>query len=104
MARNFHWVRFTRGEKEVFALFNAHSHLIAFCRQSPEDNLDFDFLACPALEEAFARVTKFKPVPLSELERAPTREDLALLDEGERKEVRYWRPERIGMIIFNFWD
>jgi hypothetical protein len=30
--------------------------------------------------------------------------DLSALDRNEHREIKYWKPETVGELLFNFWD
>jgi hypothetical protein len=47
---------------------------------------------------------RFEIAEKNELERAITTEDLAILGEDERRQAKYWKPARIGQLVFNWWD
>ena len=40
----------------------------------------------------------------AELNRRVTKADLDVLSDAERHEAKYWKPKRVGDIIFNWWD
>lgn len=62
------------------------------------------FVDAPGLAAAFAALTDFLPLERADLELAPSKLHLAALDAHVRKDIRYWRPDRLGDVIFNFWD
>lgn len=41
---------------------------------------------------------------LAELNRRVTSDDLEMLSPAEQDQAKYWKPKRVGDIIFNWWD
>ncbi len=62
-----------------------------------------DFADCPELGIAFEQFG-YKVLPAVELARPLTHEMWQGLAPHERKDVRYFRPERVGDVIYNYWD
>ena len=56
----------------------------------------------PPLRSAFGDT--WSVPPLRSLHRRLTPEDLARLNGTELYQVRYWGPETVGQVIFNYWD
>jgi hypothetical protein len=46
----------------------------------------------------------FEIAAATELDREITSEDMAVLGEDERGEAKYWKPNRISQLVFNWWD
>ncbi|MDB6023822.1 MAG: hypothetical protein JWM68_45 [Verrucomicrobiales bacterium] len=89
-------------KKEVRVLCNAHYPVVAFALPAATpDALDIEFCDCPELAPHFDGYTV-----LSQREAtAPVQEaDLSGLDECELDQVRYWEPQCVGNVIFNYWD
>lgn len=51
-----------------------------------------------------AQALGFTYLPLSYLYSRPEERFLMKLDEVEKNQIRYWKPENVGNIIFNGWD
>jgi hypothetical protein len=68
---------------------------------APEDVGLPVFLDCDQLAGALA---EYNIIPAATLNAPPNEEALALLSDAEHKDIRYWRPSRLGDVIFNWWD
>lgn len=62
------------------------------------------FVESAALASRFREAMPCEVLDRSWLEAAPDAAMLESLGAAERKQIRYWRPGRVGEIIFNFWD
>lgn len=82
-------------------LLNAIHPLLAFAR--PGRDLRYEFVDEPALARAFHGPCDV--VPAAQLT-APLdlRSARPLLAPDERAQADYWRPERVGDLVFNHWD
>lgn len=56
------------------------------------------------LKQAVELTPPFRLLSTLELNRPLIGSDLADLADPERAQVRYWQPERVGDVIFNYWD
>ena len=56
------------------------------------------------LAATFASVTKFQPLDTIWLQTDLSSDALAELAHSERRQLGYWKPKRIGDVIFNDWD
>lgn len=61
------------------------------------------FLDLPAWDWAL-RAAGLEALPVSALEAPVESALLGLLDPAELRQIRYWRPRRLGDLIFNHWD
>lgn len=57
----------------------------------------------PALDY-FRTIGCYEVLDRSELEGAVREEDLEQLGPAERRQISHWKPQRVGDIIFNYWD
>lgn len=87
--------------RRVWILLNAMDPVLAFAR--PGGDLRYAFTDEPGLAGVFHGPCE--PVPAAELA-APLDLEAAAprLAEVERAQARYWRPERVGDLVFNHWD
>lgn len=90
-----------RGAGDRWLLLNAIHPLLAFAR--PRDDLRYDFVDEPDLAAAFHGPCELVPAALLT---APLDLPAALprLGATERRQADYWRPARLGDLIFNHWD
>lgn len=98
---NFHAATLLIRDRGIRALCNAHFPIVAFVsdKEGP-----LDFLDAPALASSFEETGQFEVADRRELEEAPDGASLAVLGAAELAQVRYWRPHRVGDIVFNRWD
>ena len=102
---NFHEALMTlRGRPEtVRVLCNAHYPIVAFTIPAAgEGDVCLKFMDCPELADLlraeFAILTRQEAC-------AGVADDLVgQLSDDELRQVRYWRPQRIGDVVFNYWD
>jgi hypothetical protein len=103
-ANNFAIVTVKLQTQTVAVMLNAHFHLVGFAEPSSIDQQEIRFLGSPELAQAIASSDKFKVLDAEALQANVTAEAEGALSPGEISQVRYWKPRRIGDIIFNFWD
>jgi hypothetical protein len=65
---------------------------------------DLTFIAPVSLAAGFAALTEFQPLDADWLNTELCSGSLTGLAEGELGQVKYWKPERVGDLIFNRWD
>jgi hypothetical protein len=102
---SFHEALMTLRDKleTVRVLCNAHYPIVAFTTAAThEGDLRLEFMDCPELAEALR--TEFSIITRQEACADITDEVVALLGDAELQQMRYWRPQRIGDVIFNYWD
>lgn len=94
-------ITLARAAEPRWILLNAIHPLLAFAR--PGDDLRYRFVDEPALADAFHGPCE--PVPAALL-LAPLdlRAAAPLLAAAELAQANYWRPERVGDLVFNHWD
>jgi hypothetical protein len=67
-------------------------------------DLELTFVEPVSLAATFLAATEFQPLDARWLSADLNNELLTGLAASELKQVRYWKPERVGDLIFNFWD
>ena len=102
--RNFAFATLHSPGERIAILLNAHFPGLAFAETPIVGEGLPRFLDHPILADSFREVGAYVVFSASELERRPVPEDLAELSVAERTQVAYWRPRRIGDVIFNHWD
>jgi len=100
--RNYHRAIIQLRDKAVAVLCNAHLPWIAFAEVN--DDFPLRFIEAAPLESRFKEAIPCEVVSISSLNASPDAGTLAGLRAFERKQIQYWRPQRLGDIIFNFWD
>lgn len=97
VARSFHRAFVDAG----LVVCNQHFAWVAAAR-GPQDG-ELEFLDPPAW---LGGLDGFVVLDRATLESSVTPDDPRLADLGptEREQLRYWRPRRLGDVIFNLWD
>src|SRR5262249_31278024 len=86
----------------VAVLLNAHFPLIAFAEQPARGEASLRFIDLPPLAEVFHGYAPYQVLTASELAKPVTPEECRQLAPGEQRQLRYWRPRRVGDVVFNF--
>ena len=84
-------------------LCNAYHPWLAAAAQRPTW-MEEPFLDSAELRGAVQSHSDFRFLAPDQLEQAPTLEALRALGPEELAQFLYWKPERLGDVIFNFWD
>jgi hypothetical protein len=92
------------GDGPVAVLLNAHFPLVGFAHPPAVGELELRFVDAPTLVAAFRGFGGYQVLDWAVLEQRLTPEAVADLGNGERAEFKYWRPSRIGAVVFNSWD
>jgi hypothetical protein len=103
IACNYALAVFTRHQETIAAVLNGVFPLLAFVTPPTEGQLELDFVDCPELGAAFEQL-EYEVLLAVELARPLTREMWQGLAPHEQKDVRYFRPRRVGDVIYNYWD
>jgi hypothetical protein len=103
-ARNFHYAALSFRDRTVAILCNAHFPVVGFARPRQGDSIALSFIDVPELAEVVEELGGYGLLSAAELNARPDDESLSGLAATEIEQVRYWDPERIGDIIFNYWD
>jgi hypothetical protein len=94
--RSYHSGAIAVSGEDIEVLCNTHYPLVGL-RSGRE------FIDLPVLAETLTTFG-FVILPATELNAYPDAEALSSLGKGELDQLRYWRPERLGEVIFNEWD
>ncbi len=87
----------------VRVLCNAHYPIAAFATPPAyEGDARLEFVDCPELAEALR--AEFSVITRQDACAGVADELIAQLSDDELHQMRYWRPQRIGDVIFNYWD
>ena len=102
---NFHeaLVSWNDGAEALRVLCNAHHPIVAFASPTAhEGDTHLDFVNCPPLagllDAGFELLTKEEAC--ATIDPQATSE----LSGSELEQMRYWKPGRVGDVVFNYWD
>jgi hypothetical protein len=104
MACNYALALFSFRDDAIAVVLNGVFPLLVFATPPKEGQLNLDFADCPVLAAEFEQVGVFLIVPAAELSRLLTQEMCQELAPHEQKAVQYFRPRRVGDVIYNHWD
>lgn len=85
-------------------LINLHHPVIAFAEAGPIPLDQIRFRDCLELAWAFREFGNYQLGPAIYWESKVTAESLCDLSDAELSQVAYWKPQRLGDIVFNLWD
>lgn len=87
----------------IAVLLNSHFPVIAFAEPQGEGEVGVRFIDSANLAQAFRSFGAYE-VPDASVMTAPlTPQACRNLAPVEMEEVEYWRPQRVGDVVFNFW-
>jgi hypothetical protein len=101
---NYAIARIQFSDTVVAVLVNEIRPIIAFAKCPVEGQITFEYIDCPKLADAFLEVGDYTIATSEELNRPLLRETCKSLAPAEQKRVRYYRPARVGDVVFNYWD
>lgn len=101
---NFYKAVFHFQAGDICLVLNKHYPLLAFAKTA--DSVKIEFIDYPdgkaLISDDYTVLSKNEldaPVPKNSDELRS-----GGLNKGEVKQIKYWKPERMGEIVFNFWD
>jgi hypothetical protein len=101
---SFHSVTVTGRVKTPVVLCHAHLPVIAFAGVPPVPGQPLSgFVEAPPWADSFA-AAGFRCLSVEELSTPMSRVDVAELAQAELAQIRYWRPEVLSDLLFNWWD
>lgn len=90
---------------ELAVLLNRHFPVVGFAAPLADgEAAPFQFKDCEELADVFRKSGEYDVATQDDLERSFHESDWSQLLPAEIAQVRYWRPRRIGDVVFNFWD
>jgi hypothetical protein len=105
---NFHIATLTRQksrqDETISILGHASFPIIAFAEpllETCEIRFRDAFPIAARINDLFPHVTI---ATCEELSRKIEKSDLELLDRVEREQIKFWKPQTIGELAFNWWD
>jgi hypothetical protein len=102
--QNFVSVVLELPEGRVAVLLNAHYPVVGFAEPLRESDRQLQFVDIPRLVEVFRNLGVYRVLEASDLEGSATGVDSSQLGPAELEQIRYWKPTRVGDLVFNFWD
>ncbi len=101
---SFHAVTITGSVGAYVVLCHAHLPLVAFTDTQPVPGRPVSgFVDAPAWAGSFEAVG-LRALLVDDLSAPMTRVDVSELPEAELIQIRYWRPEVLSDLLFNWWD
>lgn len=101
---NYAIARFEFSDAAVAVLLNVAYPILAFAKCPKEGQIVFEYIDSPKLAEVFRTLGEYSVATSEELNRPLVRGMCNDLAPWEQKRVRYFRPKRVGDVIFNYWD
>jgi hypothetical protein len=101
---NFAVANFELSDAALALLLNVIHPIVAFAKPPIEGQVIFDYVDCPKLAEAFRSFGPYSIANSAELSQQLVHDMCKDLAPAEIKSVRYFRPSRVGEVIFNYWD
>ncbi|MGW5366455.1 hypothetical protein [Actinopolymorpha pittospori] len=99
---NFHIVDIAHGEHHTAVLRHTVLPLVAFARSAGDSAMTF--VDHSDLAAAIAEASDLQVLTTSQLLTPLSRVDLSALDQHERDQISYWKPNTTGELLFNYWD
>lgn len=104
---NFYKAYFKLPANSICLVMNKHYPLLAFTNTvEVGEAMKFQFLNFPEGKKEVPREYTVLSAETLESEVPENIEELRdhSLNKGDLEQIKYWKPETIGQIIFNFWD
>ena len=87
----------------IRVLCNAHYPIVAFATPAERDgDVRLEFIDCPEIADAMR--SEFTVVSKAEACAGVADELVGHLSDDELHQMQYWKPQRIGDVVFNYWD
>ena len=106
--KSYHWADLQSGENHFSMLFQQNSRVIALAhREAPCAN--WRFIDDPRVDAELKKLElPFVWASAAELAQDLTAADRALIaarpDVVSEYDMKYWKPETVGDVLYNFWD
>jgi len=104
---SFHWAEVRQGGRKFALLIHKFSPFVALSSALP-DYFNLMFFDDPAFAAAAQRiVAPFGILPAYELTRPLSDADrvfVTQLSAQHERDMKYWKPDAVGEVIFNWWD
>jgi hypothetical protein len=100
---NFHTALMNLPARSVEVICNQWFPLVA-CIAPFDGNWELSYLDVPGMANFIEETGTFKMQSRAEMEARVEPAVVSNLAENEITQMRYWRPRRVGDVVFNFWD
>jgi hypothetical protein len=104
LSNNYARVDLELSGETVAVLLNSVHPLVGFTEVLSERETRYRFKDVAALAALFRGTGVYQVLTAAVLDRPVSDGSCERLAEIEQKQVRYWRPSRVGDVIFNSWD
>lgn len=101
---NFEMQVFDLSCGQVAALLNAHYPILAFANASHRNDAPFEFVDHPDLAMQFSTFNAYQILSAASLNEPVEEDSCRQLTVPEHDQIKYWRPDRVGDLLFNKWD
>ncbi|HEY9757378.1 MAG TPA: hypothetical protein V6C97_19575 [Oculatellaceae cyanobacterium] len=88
----------------IAILMNIACGILSFAKAPEETQVLLNFLDVHELEAAFRENRDYLFWSSAQLSKPATRDLYKDLDAEELKQIKYWNPNTLGDLVFNFWD
>jgi hypothetical protein len=100
--QSFHIAELERRGQTVLVLCSSSSPVVAFTRP-PLELGEIRFITRADLSAVFTELGYECPY-VTELEQPLSEVDLSVLSKGELDAIAYWNPQKMGDVVFNWFD
>jgi hypothetical protein len=100
---NFHSAVLDAPDGETVVLCNSRFPIVAFA-EWPVAMGSLRFKDHGALRDAMESIGGYTVTNVAELDRTLTEDDVTALGSGDLYNLRYWKPETVGEVVFNWFD
>lgn len=97
---NYHFIQ----TSVVSILVHESFPFLAFTSSTDVPYLEIDFCEWPSFNQSILDITGWKILPIDFLNLPITEQITENLSSTEHNQIRYWKPKKIGDLIFNNWD
>jgi hypothetical protein len=105
VAANFAMVLVELSGGPIAVLLNCHFPVVGFAVPPRKgDTGHLRFVDCDGIAAILRATGEYEVLSRTELERTVSPKDLEQLSAAEIKQAEYWRPARVGDVVFNSWD
>lgn len=101
---NFHTALLAYRARQITILHHARLPLLAFAEPRDQLSTTIVFVDDPRLAAAIHEVSDLPVLTAAELGQPLSGVDLADLDQAEHQQIKHWKPDTVGQLLFNFWD
>ena len=102
--KNFSLVTLTVHNTDISVMLNVHCPYLAFALPVSRNHNTLSFIDWPVGTESFNRYGDYTILTYQQLSKPFVECDISSLADAEHDQVKYWRPQTVGELIFNFWD